>query len=125
MTGTIIAALRAHAAGLYPDEAGTELLIGHGGILPRDDFARFVHTGTSISDGTTLMAWIDRDAALSAMHDGQIPLCGGEQRILRLAASIAEGFPVSLRDTLPGLDNRNLELLTTAIRHAAGQHPRR
>ena len=125
MTGTIIAALRAHAAGLHPDEAGTELLIGHGGILLREDFAGFVHTGTSISDGTTLMAWIDWDAALSALHDGQIPLCGGEQRILQLAASIAEGFPVSLRDTLPGLDVRNLALVITAIRHAAGQHPRR
>jgi hypothetical protein len=84
-----------------------------------------VHTGTSISDGTTLMAWIDWDAALSALHDGQIPLSGGEQRILQLAASIAEGFPIFLRDTLPGLDNRNLKLLVTAIRHAAGQHPRR
>ena len=125
MTGTIIAALRAHAAGLHPDEAGTELLIGHGGILLREDFAGFVHTGTSISDGTTLMAWIDWDAALSALHDGQIPLCGGEQRILQLAASIAEGFPVSLRDTLPGLDVRNLALVITALRHAAGQHPRR
>ena len=52
--------------------AGTELLIGHGGILHRDDFARFVHTGTSNSDGTTLMAWIDWDAALSALHDRQI-----------------------------------------------------
>ena len=120
MTAPIIAALRAHAAGLHPDEAGTELLIGHGGILPRDDFARFVHAGISISDGTTLMAWIDWDAALSALNQGRIPLCGGEQRILQLAASIAEGFPVSLRDTLPGLDNRNLKLLTTAIRHAAG-----
>ena len=49
----------------------------------------------------------------------------GVVRILRLAASIAEGFPVSLRDTVPGLDNRNLKLLTTAIRHATGQHPRR
>jgi hypothetical protein len=124
VTGPIIAALRAHAAGLYPEEAGTELLIRHGGILHRDDFARFVHTGTSISDGTTLMAWIDWDTALSALHDGQIPLCGGEQRILQLAASIAEGFPVPLRDTVPGLDSRNLKLLTTAIRHAAGQHPR-
>ena len=54
MNAAIIAALRAHAAGLHPEEAGTELLIGHGGILPRDDFASFVHTGTSISDGTTL-----------------------------------------------------------------------
>ncbi len=123
MTGALIAALRAHAAGLYPDEAGTELLIRHGGIVDRDDFAGFVHAGTSISDGTTLMAWIDWDAALSALHDGQIPLCGGERRILTLAASIAAGTPVRLRDTLPGLDNRNLKLLTTAIRHAAGHPP--
>ena len=84
-----------------------------------------MHTGTSISDGTTLMAWIDWDAALSALHDRQIPVCGGEHRILQLAASIAEGTPVSLRQTVPGLDNRNLELLITAIRHAAGQHPHR
>ena len=123
MTGPVVAALRAHAAGLYPDEASTELLIRHGGILHRDDFARFIHTGTSISDGTTLLAWIDWDAALTALHHGQIPLCGGEQRILQLAASIAEGFPVCLRDTLPGLDNRNVKLLITAIRHAAGQRP--
>ena len=123
MNTAIIAALRAHAAGLHPEEAGTELLISHGGILPRDDFASFVHTGTSISDGTTLMAWIDWDAALSALHDGQIPLCGGERRILTLAASIAEGFPASLRDTIPSLDTRNLKLLVTAIRHAAGHPP--
>jgi hypothetical protein len=123
VTGALIAALRAHAAGLYPDEAGTEMLIRHGGIVDRDDFAGFVHAGTSISDGTTLMAWIDWDAALSALHDGQIPLCGGERRILTLAASIAAGTPVCLRDTLPGLDNRNLKLLTTAIRHAAGHPP--
>ena len=52
-----------------------------------------MHTGisTSTGDGTTLMAWIG-DAALSVLHDGQIPLSGGEQRILQLA-SIAEGFP--------------------------------
>ena len=118
-------ALRAHAAGLYPDEAGTELLIRHGGILLREDFAGFVHTGTSISDGTTLLAWIDWDAALSALHHGQLPLSGGEQRILTLAASIAAGAPACLRDALPGLDNQNLELLVTAIRHAAGYRPAR
>ena len=38
---------------------------------------------------------------------------------------IAAGFPVCLRDTLPGLDNRNVQLLITAIRHAAGQRPPR
>jgi transposase len=124
VNAAIIAALRAHAAGLHPEEAGTELLIGHGGILHRDDFASFVHTGTSISDDTTLMAWIDWDAALTALHDGQIPVCSGEQRILQLAASIADGTLVSLRQAIPGLDNRDLKLLITAIRHAAGQHPR-
>ena len=34
VNAAIIAALRAHAAGLYPEEAGTELLISHGGICP-------------------------------------------------------------------------------------------
>ncbi|MGH3397622.1 MAG: hypothetical protein ACRDPO_23300 [Streptosporangiaceae bacterium] len=48
---------------------------------------------------------------------------GGERRILQLAASIAAGTPVSLRDAIPGLDNRNLQLLITAIQHAAGQRP--
>jgi hypothetical protein len=65
------------------------------------------------------MAQINRDA----LHDGQLPLCGGERQILELASSIAAGFPVSLRDTIPGLDNQNLQPVTTAIRHAAGQRP--
>jgi hypothetical protein len=123
VTGTLIAALRAHAAGLNPGQAGTELLISHGAILHRDDFARFIHAATSITDGTPLLAWIDWAAAVSAHHDGQLPLSGGEQRILTLAASIAADLPVSLGHTLPGLDNHNLELLTTAIRHAAGHPP--
>ena len=123
MTSTITTALRASAAGLYPDEAGTELLISHGGILHRPDFTGFVHAGTSISDGTTLLAWIDWHAAITALHHGELPLSGGEQRILRLAASIADGIPAS--EDIPGLDNRNLKPLTTAIQHAAGQRPGR
>jgi hypothetical protein len=124
VTAGLAAALRAAAAGLHPDEAGTGLLISHGTFLHRGDFTRCVRTGTSISDGTTLLAWIDWDAAIAALSAGQLPASGGEQRILRLAASIAAGHPVSLRDAIPGLDHRNLRLVTTAIRHAAGQHPR-
>ena len=123
MTAAIATALRARAAGLYPGEASTELLISHGSFLLREDFTCFADSGTSISDGTTLMAWIDWDAVLSALHHGQLPASGGERRILTLAASIAEGFPVSLRDAIPGLDDRNLGLLVTAIRHAAGHPP--
>ena len=90
----------AHAGTLpgRPPRVAVQLPLRH--ALRRDDFARYVHTGTSTSDGPPLMAWIDWDAALSALHDGQIPLSGGEQRTLQLA-SIAEGFPISLRDTLP------------------------
>ena len=121
MTAAITAALRARAAGLYPDEAGTELLIGHGGLLDRDDFSAFMHAGTRITDGTTPMAWIDWHAATAS----QLPLSGGERRILQLAASIAGGIPASLRDTIPGLDDRNLQLVITAIRHAAGHRPGR
>jgi hypothetical protein len=121
VTTPVTAALRACAAGLYPDEASAELLISHGGFLHRRDFAGFIHAATSISDGTTPMAWIDWDAAITALHHGQLPVSGGERRILQLAASIGAGTPASLREVIPGLDTRNLHLVITAIRHAAGQ----
>jgi hypothetical protein len=123
VTAATTAALRACAAGLYPAEAGVELLISHDCFLRRHDFAGFVHTGTSITDGTTPMAAIDWAAAVTALHAGQLPASGGERRILQLAASIAAGTPVALHDAIPGLDNQNLELLITAVRHAAGQRP--
>jgi hypothetical protein len=34
---------------------------------------------------------------------------------------VASGHPVSLRDAIPGIDHHSLELVITAIRHAAGQ----
>ena len=69
------------------------------------------------------MAWIDWDAVITALDGGCLPASGGERRIVRIAASLAAGHPVSLRDAIPGLDQHNLHLVTTAIRHAAGQHP--
>ena len=87
MTAALSAALRASAAGLYPDEAGTELLISHGGFLYRSDFTGFVDTFTSISDGTTPMAQINWDTAISALHDGQLPVCSG---LSELAIRVAD-----------------------------------
>ena len=52
MTDATAAALRARAAGLYPDEAAVELPISHGGFLHRSDFTSFVDTFTSLSTGT-------------------------------------------------------------------------
>jgi hypothetical protein len=116
------AALRAAASGIHPLEAGTSLLIDCGCWLHREDFTgQFATTATSISDGTTLLATIDWEAAITALDAGKLPCSGGERRVLRLAASIAGGIPVSLYDNLPGLDQRNARLLINAIRHATGQ----
>lgn len=118
----LAAALRACAAGLYPLEAGTELLIANGTFLPRDDFtSRFIETGTSISGGTTPMAAIGWDAAITALNAGDLPCSGGERRILQLSASFAAGIPVDLQDAVTGLDDRNIALLVSAIRHASGR----
>lgn len=115
-------ALRASARGIRPLEAGTGLLIDCGSWLHRTDFtSRFITTGTSISDGTTVLAATDWEAAIAALHAGELPASGGEQRMLLIAASIAGGTPVSLSDALPGIDRRNATLVINAIAHATGQ----
>jgi hypothetical protein len=114
-------ALRACARGIHPLEAGTGLLIDCGSWLHRDDFtSRFVTTGTSTSDGATLLASTDWEAAIAALHAGELSASGGERRMLLLAASIAGGTPVSLNDALPGIDRRNAGLVVSAVAHAAG-----
>jgi len=114
-------ALRAGACGIHPLEAGTGLLIDCGSWLHRDDFtSRFITAGTSISDGATLLASTDWEAAVTALHASELPASGGERRMLLLAASIASGTPISLNDTLPGIDRRNASLVVSAVAHAAG-----
>jgi hypothetical protein len=121
---TLHAALRSCAHGLYPAEAGVELLIGHASWLRHDNFRdRFIHHGTSITDGHTKLAEIDWPAAISALDAGDLPGSGGEQRILRLAASLADGLPVNLRDALSSLDDRNISLVITAVLHTSGRPP--
>jgi hypothetical protein len=123
-TSRLAAALRACAAGLYPLEAGAGLLIAHDVFLRRSDFTdRFIRHGISITDGATEMAEIDWDAAITALEAGELPCSGGERRILRLAASLADGIPVDLRDALTGLDDRNLALAISSFAHASGQRP--
>jgi hypothetical protein len=121
VTSQLSAALRAAAAGIHPDEAAAGLIISHGTFLHREDFIRHVETAACISDSTP-MAWIDWDAVIAALDGGHLPASGGEKRIVRIAASLAVGHPVILRDAIPGLDQRSLHLVTTVIRHAAGQH---
>jgi hypothetical protein len=123
-TDDLTAALHACAAGLYPLEAGVTLLISNGTFLHRDDFtSRFIESGTSISDGITLMAAIDWNSAVTALASGDLPCSGGERRILLLSASLAGGIPVDLQDAVTSLDDDNIARLVAAIRHASGKRP--
>lgn len=116
MTPAVTAQLRAWARGIYPDEAGVELLIGHAVFLDRADFtSRFL----SIPGDGDGLAVIDWRAAIAALDDS-LPCSGGENRMLRLAASLAGGIPVNLRDALTGLDDRNIQLVINAVLHASG-----
>jgi hypothetical protein len=122
MTGAadLPAALRAHARGLHCHEAAVELLISHARWLRRDDFRHnFLHIAPGLIDGTP-MAPIDWPEAITALDRGQLPCSGGEARMLRLAASLADGIPVDLQDALTGLDHHNAELVSHAIKHATG-----
>ena len=117
----LAAGLRAHAQGLYCLEAAAELLIAKS-WLHRDDFtSRFVTAHPGIGSGQ-LMTVIDWPAAVAALGSG-LACSGGEQRMLKITASLADGIPVDLRDTLTGLDDRNVQLLITAVLHASGQCP--
>jgi hypothetical protein len=121
MTTTLAEALRTCARGLHCAEAGVELLIGHKSFLHRRDFRdRFIRLGIGVTHDAQL-AEIDWPAAVSALDTGDLPCSSGERRILRLAASLAEGIPVDLRDTITGLDNHNITLVITAVLHTAGQ----
>ena len=87
--------------------------------MHRADFtSRFIGTP---GDGTGL-AVIDWPATIAALNDS-LPCSGGEQRMLRLAASLAGGIPVNLRDALAGVDDRSIQLVIKAVLHASGHRP--
>jgi hypothetical protein len=80
-----------------------------------------VEPGREVFSGRE-MAAVDFAAAAGALEAGELPCSGGEGRILRIAASIAEGVPVDLREAACGLDEGNAVLAAVAVLHAAG-HP--
>jgi hypothetical protein len=117
----LAAGLRAHAQGLYCLEAAAELLIAKS-WLHRDDFtSRFVTLHPGIGRGQQV-AVIDWPAVIAALGSS-LPCSGGEQRMLRITASLADAIPVDLQDTLTSLDDENITRLVTAILHASGRRP--
>ena len=75
--------------------------------------------GYGIGDGA-VMAAVGWEAAVAALEAGGLPCSGGEGRVLRIAASIAGGVPVDLREAVTGLDENNAVLAAAAVLQAAG-----
>ena len=114
------AELRTYAYGLLCTEAATEILIGHRSWLRRDDFVDgFIKNGWDLASDTP-MAYVNWPAVLTALDTGTLACSSGEAQILRIAASIAEGIPVDLRENLTSLDSHNTNLVTRAVIHATG-----
>jgi hypothetical protein len=118
-SGQLACLLRDAAAGMLADMAAVDLICRHGRFLGDPAFRRIIAAGSSITTGQPL-AVIRWNAAIHALESGHLPCSGSEQAVLRIAASLAGGIGVSLRDCLGNLDRRNITLVTDAITAANG-----
>jgi hypothetical protein len=109
--------LRGHAAGLHRQVAAIELLADHGVRIGR--LAGHSLIAVERRRGYAL-ASIDWDHALLALAEGMLPCSGSEATILKIAASLACGEPVSLGPELTGLDIANAWRVTTAVWDTTG-----
>ena len=99
-------------------QPAVELLIGHRSWLVRNDFLGYVECWRGFHGES--MAAIDWLAVWAALKDGHLPCSRGEGQVLRVAASIAEGVPIDLRDVATCLDAVNSALVARAVLTAGG-----
>lgn len=105
---TLETEIRAWAAGTYGRAAGAELLIRHGrAIYSGAPWIQQWDGGFAGIDATTL---VEETGAYS----------GGEKRVFAIAASLIDGIPVNLEDTLAGLDYDLAALVLAAVATATG-----
>ena len=108
------------AKGWLPAEAAAELLISHQGWLLRQDFLQVaVEVRWEPCRGREVAA-IDLAAAADAVQ-GVLPCSDGERQVLLVAASIAEGIPVDLREAARCMDAVNAARAARAVCQAAGR----
>lgn len=106
------AGLRTWARGIYPLEAGVELLIRTSGGRFAGASQPWVRRGEDSG-----WWWVD----VTEMNEFSFGvLSGGEARLLRIAASLLGGAPVDLHNATPGLDRDHVQLLLAAVAHSSG-----
>jgi ABC-type branched-subunit amino acid transport system ATPase component len=106
---TPAAELRAWAAGRTDISAATELLI-RGGYAQR--WRPWVHADDGVGH------WID----FASLPELIGAMSGGQQRFLRIAASLGADVPIVLGDEVAGLDREHTRLVLAAVAHANGMH---
>jgi hypothetical protein len=104
-------ALRRWANGLYPLEAGVDLL-----IRSRDGRQPGAAVGPAQRRPRPVV-----DRRRTATEDNYGVLSGGETRLLRIAALLGRP-PVDLSENLAGLDREHIQLVLAAIVRASGGH---
>jgi hypothetical protein len=112
-------AVRAWAKGWLPAEAAAELLISHRTWLEREDFLQVAVEVGWEPFRDRLVAAVDFAAAAEAVQ-GVLPCSDGERQVLLVAASIAGGIPVDLREAALCMDAASAARAARAVCHAAG-----
>ncbi len=91
----------------------------HQGWLLREDFLQVAVEVWWEPFRERMVAAIDFAAAAAAVQ-GVLPCSDGERQVLLVAASIAGGIPVDLREAALCLDAANAARAAQAVCHAAG-----
>jgi hypothetical protein len=112
-------ALREWARGVYTEEAAVELLI-RSGWTRRKSFLDDVVAGRQEPGTHPWVDWENLGQILTGDRDsGILAASGGEQRVLRIAHSLAAG---DLGALVPGLDRDVTAMVLAAVAHANGSH---
>lgn len=119
------AALLRAADGLYPLEAGVQLLVAHGFWMQQLWEAGLIDTSADRGATQPHYAQVHWSKAVDALENGGLAGSGSDRRILGVAASLAGGVRLDLSDAVCGLDRGNLHLVLRAIWHANGAHEHR
>lgn len=118
-------ALRAWAKGIYPSEAGVELLIRSGWASKLDS------AGWLRASEDPPSKYAEPRVGDFLRHAGY--LSGGERRQITVIASflgllvddgelVTDAYDTQLYEALPGVDQEFIRLVQSAVGHAAGLH---
>jgi hypothetical protein len=88
--------------------------------LEREDFLQVAVEVRWEPFGGREVAAVDFAAAAAAVQ-GVLPCSDGERQVLLVAASLAEGIPVDLREAALGMDAADAARTAQAVCHAAGR----